>query len=129
MGALNRELGWLDALAPQVKEIVASATTRMWEPGLMLICAEIGLLSEARSIFERLVERYCFVICRDDMYVACLVFCAQTCCALADAGPAESLHRPASAKAQQAFPPNTRPAAYMTSKYHTTEPQSPTHPL
>jgi DNA-binding CsgD family transcriptional regulator len=66
---------------------------RMWEPGLMLICAEIGLLPEARSIFERLVARDCFVIGRDDMYVACLVFCAQTCCALADAGRAESLYR------------------------------------
>jgi DNA-binding CsgD family transcriptional regulator/tetratricopeptide (TPR) repeat protein len=94
MFALNRDLGRLHTLAPQIKEeIAASATTRMWEPGLMLICAEIGLLPEARSIFERLVERDCFVICRDDMYVACLVFCAQTCCALADAARAESLYR------------------------------------
>ena len=81
MFAQNRELGRLHALAPQIKEIAANATTRMWEPGLMLIFAEIGLLSEARSIFERLVEQDCLVICKDDMYVACLVFCAQTCCA------------------------------------------------
>jgi DNA-binding CsgD family transcriptional regulator len=93
MFALNRDLGRLHALAPQVKEIAASTTRRMWEPGLMLICAEIGLLSEARSIFERLVARDCCAICIDDMYVACLVFCAQTCCALADAGRAESLYQ------------------------------------
>jgi DNA-binding CsgD family transcriptional regulator/tetratricopeptide (TPR) repeat protein len=93
MFALNRDLGRLHALAPQIREIAASATTRIWEPGLMLICAEIGLLSEARRIFERLVERDCCAISRDDMYVACLVFCAQTCCALADVGRAESLYR------------------------------------
>jgi DNA-binding CsgD family transcriptional regulator len=59
----------------------------------MLICAEIGLLSEARVIFDRLVERNCCAIRRDDMYVACLVFCAETCCALADAGRAEMLYQ------------------------------------
>jgi len=65
----------------------------MWEPGLMLICAEIGLLSEARAIFDRLVARNCRAIPRDEMFVACLVFCAETCCALSDAGSAESLYR------------------------------------
>jgi DNA-binding CsgD family transcriptional regulator len=93
MFALNRDLGRLHTLAPQIKEMAASAPMRMWEPGLMLICAEVGLLSEARSIFERLVERDCFAICNDDMYVACLVFCAQTCCALADSGRAGPLYQ------------------------------------
>jgi DNA-binding CsgD family transcriptional regulator len=92
MFALNRDLGRLHALAPQIREIAASATRRMWEPGLMLICAEIGLLSEARAIFERLVVGNCRAIQRDEMFVACLVFCAETCCALADAGRAESLY-------------------------------------
>jgi DNA-binding CsgD family transcriptional regulator len=93
MFALNRDLGRLHALAPQIKEIAASATRRMWEPGLMLICAEIGSLAEARSIFERLVERNCCVIRRDDMYMTCLVFCAETCCILADAERAESIYQ------------------------------------
>jgi DNA-binding CsgD family transcriptional regulator len=92
MFALNRDLGRLHALAPQIKEIAASATRRIWEPGLMLIYAEIGLLSEARGIFDRLVERVCRVIRRDDMYMTCLVFCAETCCALADADRAKSLY-------------------------------------
>ena len=93
MFALNRDLGRLHALAPQIKEIAASTTRRMWEPGLMLICAEIGSLAEARSIFERLVERNCCVIRRDDMYMTCLVFCAETCCILADAERAESIYQ------------------------------------
>lgn len=93
MFALNRDLGRLHTLAPQIKEMAASATMRMWEPGLMLIYAEIGLLPEARRIFERLVDQECAAVGKDDMYVACLVFCAQTCCALADTRRAESLYR------------------------------------
>jgi DNA-binding CsgD family transcriptional regulator/tetratricopeptide (TPR) repeat protein len=93
MFALNRDLGRLHALAPQIKEMAANPTGRMWEPGLMLICAEIGLLREARGIFERLVEKNCCAIRHDDMYVTCLVFCAETCCALADAHRATSLYQ------------------------------------
>jgi DNA-binding CsgD family transcriptional regulator/tetratricopeptide (TPR) repeat protein len=93
MFALNRDLGRLHALAPQIKQIAAGATRRIWEPGLMLICAEIGMLPEARAIFNRLVARDCCAIRRDDMYVTYLVFCAETCCALADAGHAESLYQ------------------------------------
>jgi DNA-binding CsgD family transcriptional regulator len=93
MFALNRDLGRLHALAPQIKESVASGSGRMWEPGLMLICADIGLLAEARGIFARLVDQDCRAIRRDDMYLTCLVFCAETCFALADAGRAQVLYQ------------------------------------
>ena len=93
MFALNRDLGHLHALAPQIKEIAVSGAKRMWEPGLMLICAEIGLLTEARAMFERLVDQDCRAICRDDMFLACLVFCAQTCCTLGDSRHADMLYR------------------------------------
>lgn len=92
MFALNRDLGRLHTLAPQIKALAASASMRIWEPGLMLIYAEIGLLPEARSIFERLVDRECAAVGKDDMYAARLVFYAQTCCALADTRRAESLY-------------------------------------
>ncbi len=93
MFALHRELGRLHGLAPQIKQIATSATFRMWEPGLMLVCAEIGFLDEARELFDRLVKGHCYAIYRDDMYVACLVFCAQTCWFLKDGKQAESLYR------------------------------------
>jgi DNA-binding CsgD family transcriptional regulator/tetratricopeptide (TPR) repeat protein len=93
MFALNRDLGRLRTLAPEIKKIATSGTERIWEPGLMLLCTEIGLLPEARAIFDRLVEGDCRAICRDDMFLACLVFCAQTCCALEDAPRAESLYQ------------------------------------
>ncbi len=93
MFALNRDLGRLHALAPQIKQIAASGNMRMWEPGLMLICSEIGMLPEARAIFDRLVDQDCCAIRRDDMFLACLVFCAQTCCMLDDTSNAESIYR------------------------------------
>ena len=94
MFALNRDLGHLHTLAPQIKKQIAeNAAARMWQPGLMLICAELGLHAEAREIFERFVGRQCCGIPRDDMYVTCLVFCAETCFALADAAQADSLYR------------------------------------
>ncbi len=101
MFALNRDLGRLHTLGPQIKQIAASATTRVWEPGLMLICAEMGWLPEARDIFERLVARDCCAIRPDDMYVTCLVFCAETCCALSDADRAQSLYHLLSPYAEQ----------------------------
>lgn len=101
MFALNRDLGRLRTLAPQVKEMAARGSGRMWEPGLMLICAEAGLLVEARAIFDRLIEHGCRAISRDDMYVTSLVFCAQTCCALGDISAAEMLYERLSAYAGQ----------------------------
>ena len=93
MFALNRELGRLQCLAPQIKAVAASGAGGIWEPGLMLICAETGLLSEARGIFERLFEGNGCAIRRDDMYLTRLVFCAETCCALADVARARSLYQ------------------------------------
>jgi DNA-binding CsgD family transcriptional regulator len=93
MFALNRDLGRLHALAPQIREMAVSGTQRMWEPGLMLLCADIGLLTEARGIFDRLVAHDCRAICRDDMFVACLVFCAQACCILGDAAHADMIYQ------------------------------------
>ena len=43
------------------------------------------MLDETRRIFYRIAEQDFRAVCRDDMYVTCLVFCAETCCALGDA--------------------------------------------
>src|SRR5579871_512089 len=93
MFALNRDLGRLQALAPEIERAIASGTVRLWEPGLMLICADVGLMAEARAIFERFVGSECKSIRRDDMYVTCLVLCAETCYLLADTARAVALYR------------------------------------
>jgi DNA-binding CsgD family transcriptional regulator len=93
MFAMNRDLGRLHALAPQIKQIAASTSGRIWEPGLMVIFAETGMLSDARQIFERIADQDFRILSRDDMYVTCLVFCAETCCALGDIERAATLYR------------------------------------
>jgi DNA-binding CsgD family transcriptional regulator len=79
-------------LAPLIREIAAGSAARVWEPGLMVMCAEIGMLAEASRIFERLAGQNFCTISRDEMYVTCLVFCAETCCRLADAERAAALY-------------------------------------
>jgi DNA-binding CsgD family transcriptional regulator/tetratricopeptide (TPR) repeat protein len=93
MFTLNRDLGRLKALAPHIERLAADTGRRMWEPGLMLMCAEIGMLDEARRIFNRIAEQDFRAVCQDDMYVTCLVFCAETCCTLADAERAATLYQ------------------------------------
>ncbi|HEY1725389.1 MAG TPA: AAA family ATPase [Steroidobacteraceae bacterium] len=93
MFALNRDLGRLQSLTPLIRDVVAGATGRIWAPGLMLICAETGLLAEARRLFEQFAAHEFQTITRDDMYVTSLVFCGETCCALAEGERAATLYR------------------------------------
>lgn len=92
MFALQRDLGRLPALALQIKQVAATLGQRVWEPGLMLMCAETGMLEEARGMFAEIAKQNFSGVCRDDMYVTCLVFCAETCCVLADAERAVMLY-------------------------------------
>jgi len=92
MFALQRDLGRLPALAPQIQQVAATLGRRVWEPGLMLMCAETGMLEDARRMFAEIAKEGFGGVCRDDMYVTCLVFCTETCCALADAERAAMLY-------------------------------------
>jgi DNA-binding CsgD family transcriptional regulator/tetratricopeptide (TPR) repeat protein len=84
MFTLNRDLGRLRALQPMVVQFVRAGAGNAWLPGLMLLCAELGMLEEARQGFERLAEQDFGTIPRDEMFVTCLVYCAETCCRLGD---------------------------------------------
>jgi DNA-binding CsgD family transcriptional regulator len=79
MFMLNRELGRLPAMAPLIRRMLENPHSRLWEPGLMLMCCEAGLLKEARASFESLsVDRFSGVP-RDDLWVTCMIFCAEAC--------------------------------------------------
>jgi DNA-binding CsgD family transcriptional regulator len=101
MFALNRELGRLHAFKPQIELVAATRSPRVWQPGLMLLCAEVGMSDEARRIFDELAYQNFASVSRDDMYVTCLVFCAETCCVLRDAGRAAELYELLAAYAGQ----------------------------
>jgi predicted ATPase len=93
MFALQRDQGKLEALVPELRKIAACVDAHVWQPGLMLMLAETGMLAEARRMFEVIAEQGFCAIERDDMYVTGLVFCAETCVALADAERAATLYQ------------------------------------
>jgi len=93
MFALHRDLGKLAALVPELQKIAACVDAHVWQPGLMLMLAETGMFAEARRMFEGIAERDFCAIEHDDMYVTGLVFCAETCVALADAERASTLYQ------------------------------------
>jgi DNA-binding CsgD family transcriptional regulator len=93
MFVLNRDRGRLRAFEAVVRNFVSNEARQAWTPGLMLMCAELGLLDHARRHFERLAEDGFARIPRDDMYVTCLVYCAETCCRLGDVQRAGALYR------------------------------------
>ncbi len=92
MFALNRELGRLDALEPLVREFANTEVHRAWAPGLMLICAELGLTERARELFEPAVGDRLRELPRDDLYVVQLAHYTLTCCLLGDAARAPALY-------------------------------------
>jgi DNA-binding CsgD family transcriptional regulator len=93
MFALNRDLGRLPSLKPLVCRFRDLPGTRKWVPGMMLAFTEIGMLQDARLEFEKLASDNFSKISNDDMRLTCLVYCAETCCALGDADRAATLYQ------------------------------------
>jgi DNA-binding CsgD family transcriptional regulator len=75
-----------------VAQFVRDDAGNAWLPGLMLVCAELGMREEARRGFQRLAEHDFGSIPRDEMFVTCLVYCAETCCRLGDRERAAALY-------------------------------------
>jgi DNA-binding CsgD family transcriptional regulator/tetratricopeptide (TPR) repeat protein len=93
MFVLNRDLGRLRMLEPLVRKLTCTGAKPSWPPGLMMMCAEVGLLAEAQQKLDRLASRDFGSIPNDEMYVTCLVFCAETCHKLGDKTKAAGVYR------------------------------------
>jgi predicted ATPase/DNA-binding CsgD family transcriptional regulator len=91
MFALNRDLGRLEPFEPVVRRFAESGVNA-WTPGLMLLYAELGMLDDARRELEELAADDFAALARDDMYAACLVFCAETCWRVGDSECAAQLY-------------------------------------
>jgi len=92
MFTLNRDLGRLGATRAAVEQFVAGGAANAWLPGLMLTCAELGMLNESRRFLDQLSGQHFGAIPRDDMFVASLVYCAETCYRLRDVSHAPALY-------------------------------------
>ena len=92
MFVLNRDLGRLRALEPIVRQLTTVRGSRTWAPGLIVMCAELGLVGEARDLLDELARDGFAGVPKDDMFTASLVFTAEACCKLGDAERARTLY-------------------------------------
>ncbi len=92
MFVLNRDLGRLQAMAPLIRRMIEESGPKLWAPGLMLICCEVGLLDEARRKLGELSRDGFARIVHDDMWLTCMVFCAETSARLGEAECAATLY-------------------------------------
>ncbi len=99
MYAIRRAQGRLAEVEPVMRMIADSGDVApMWRPGLAALYADLGMLDEARTVFESLAPDDFAAVMRDAVWPASLTFLAETCLALGDRrarGPAHHrAHRP-----------------------------------
>jgi tetratricopeptide (TPR) repeat protein len=94
MFTLRREQGRLAEVAPLVRQFEAQhAGAAVWRPGLALIYCELGLLAEARRLFEALAVDDFAALPRDALWAGCLAYLADVCAELGAADSAAVLYR------------------------------------
>ena len=92
MFVLNRDQGTLGSMRPFIKAMMNDSSARYWAPGLILLCCEVGLLEAARETMDTLAEDGFAGIAHDDMWLTCIVFCAEACAYLQDVDRAKILY-------------------------------------
>ena len=92
MFLLNRDLGRLRSMGPAVQGILEQERSSLWEPGLMLMCCETGLADRARAALDAVAGEDFSHVPRDDMWLICMVFCAEACANLGDTARAAVLY-------------------------------------
>jgi len=92
MFALNRDLGRLGELKPIVRQFAKPGGPRAWTPALLVICAELGMLDEAREALGRFAQEGFLEAAGDDLYETRLVYCAEACWRLGDAERAANIY-------------------------------------
>lgn len=95
---LRRSQGRLGEVLPALRGLLgrgplAEPKGALWQPGLALICAELGLQDEARSAFEPLAAGGFEAIARDAMWLTNIAFLAEACARLNDRHRAPLLYR------------------------------------
>jgi DNA-binding CsgD family transcriptional regulator len=90
---LRREQGRLRHFVPLAKMFVdQSAEAAIWRPGLALLYAESDELPAARAVFGELAHNDFASLPKDGRRAASLMYLAEACAALRDAGAAAVLH-------------------------------------
>jgi hypothetical protein len=88
MFLIRREQGRLDEVAPALRVLARLRPTGgedVWQPGLAVLYAELGMMAEARSQFEIFAGEGFTTVPFDASRELCLAFLAEVCVALGDA--------------------------------------------
>ncbi len=93
MFALRRAQGRLHEVAPAVHLLARSGDDNsVWRPGLAALYVELGMIDEARAVFEQLLPDRFAAVPRDAIWPACLTFLAEAGLVVADAAALRILY-------------------------------------
>lgn len=94
MFCLRREQGRLREALPMLHHFVKTSTkAQTWQPGLALLYAELGMTEECRAEFDALPWPRTAAAPRDASTMTTMVFAAEACILLGDAGRATLLYQ------------------------------------
>jgi class 3 adenylate cyclase/DNA-binding CsgD family transcriptional regulator/tetratricopeptide (TPR) repeat protein len=93
MFMLNRELGRLPMVQGALKRMLEKDNNAVWAPGLLATYTELGMLDEAREIFEQLAANDFRPLGEGELFLTCLVYMIDACVELNDAGRAAALYQ------------------------------------
>jgi class 3 adenylate cyclase/DNA-binding CsgD family transcriptional regulator len=93
MYAIRRAEGRLAEVAPVMRALATAADPpSTWRPGLAALYTDLGMLDEARAVFDTLAPEGFAAVPRDAVWPASLTFLAETCIALRDQANASVLY-------------------------------------
>jgi class 3 adenylate cyclase/DNA-binding CsgD family transcriptional regulator len=93
MFAIRREQGRLGEVAPIVRLAAKlNPSEPTWRPGLAVLCAELGMLDEARHEFATMAPDGFASVPRDSMWPCSLTFLAEVCVTVCDVNQAHVLY-------------------------------------
>ncbi len=92
MFMLNRELGRLPMVHGVLKRML-SDKRGVWAPGLLATYTDMGLLEDARTIFEQLAVNDFKPLGEGELFLTCLVYMIEACVELGDSDKAGGLYQ------------------------------------
>jgi DNA-binding NarL/FixJ family response regulator len=93
MFMLNRELGRLPMVQGALKQMLAKDNNAVWAPGLLATYTELGMLDDARDIFEHLAANDFRPLGEGELFLTCLVYMIEACVELNDTDRASALYQ------------------------------------
>jgi DNA-binding CsgD family transcriptional regulator len=92
MFTIARDRGQLATLRPVLERFLKESSSPLWEPGLALLYAELGMAAETREAFERVASTGFSAVPRDHAWPGAMAYLAEVCAFLQDEERAAQIH-------------------------------------